>query len=277
MAKRRQAGGSALDSVGAGLSVAGRWLGHAAAEAGRSIATAYRAVDPDVRRHVAQLPFAGLSLLASRELPVAPLPDDGHPPLLFVHGLGGNRGNFIGMQALLKLSGRKRSYSIGFPPGATLEDMALAVRGAIQDIIRVNALSKKDPIEVVAHSMGGLVARLALVDRATRSRVRTLVTLGTPHGGTFAARFGATAHLLELRPGSATLRTLQRQLPWKGKPRLVCFWSGSDVFLLPSSSACVEGAQNIELKGFTHYSYLIHPRASQAVLDALAPGAIGAG
>ena len=40
-------------------------------------------------------------------------------------------------------------------------------------------------IHLVAHSMGGLVARVALRSEAGR-RVRRLVTLGTPHGGSFA-------------------------------------------------------------------------------------------
>jgi pimeloyl-ACP methyl ester carboxylesterase len=40
-------------------------------------------------------------------------------------------------------------------------------------------------IHLVAHSMGGLVARVALRSEAGR-RVRRLVTLGTPHAGSFA-------------------------------------------------------------------------------------------
>src|SRR5690606_7951765 len=40
-------------------------------------------------------------------------------------------------------------------------------------------------ISVVGHSMGGLVAHAALASDAG-DRVRMLVTLGTPHGGSFA-------------------------------------------------------------------------------------------
>ncbi len=272
MAKRRRKTKATVgESVGKGLAVAGRWLGTAAAGAGRSIASAYQTIDPDLRRHVAQMPLAGISMLAARERAVEPLADDGFPPILMVHGLGGHRGNFIGMQAMLRLSGRTRTYALGFPAEMTLEAQAEAVRRTVQEILRVNRLGKKGRVDLVAHSMGGLVARLALVEKSTRARVRVLVTLGTPHAGTFVARFGASAHIRELRPGSETLRTLKRQLPWRHPPRLVCLWSPSDVFLLPPTSACVEGAENVEMPGFTHLSYLVHPRAAKAVLDALGP------
>ena len=260
--------------VGDGFAVAGRWLGRTAAGAGRSIAAAYNAVDPDVRRHVAQLPIAGISYFAARERPIEALPDDGHLSVLFVHGLGGHRGNFLGIQALFGLAGRKRTYALGLDPDASLEEMAAAARAGVERICEVNGLPTGAAIDLVAHSMGGLVARLALADEATRARVATLVTMGTPHAGTHLARFAATPRVLELRPDSETMRTLQRQVPWRGppeQPRLVCLWSASDVFLLPAETACVEGAQNVEMPGFTHYGYLIHPGAGLAALDALRP------
>ncbi len=257
--------------VQAGLAGAARWLGRAGLGAGRSAAAAWNAVDPDVRRHVAHLPLAGLSYLAAADEPLAALPDDGHRPLLFVHGLGGHRGNFGLLRGLLGLSGRSRSWALGLGD-RPLPEMAAAVQGAIAQLVQLCGLPEGGQLDVVAHSMGGLVARLALLDPSTSARVGTLVTLGTPHGGTQAARFGATAHVLQLRPDSETIQRLAAQLPWRGpptQPRLVCLWSESDVLLLPSSTARVEGAESVELHGFTHYSYLIHPRAAAAVLAAL--------
>lgn len=42
------------------------------------------------------------------------------------------------------------------------------------------------PIDLVAHSMGGLVARMALTDADAARKVERLITLGTPHAGSFA-------------------------------------------------------------------------------------------
>ena len=67
-------------------SSAPRWLratGRFAARVGAAIARVYRSVDPDVQRHVAELPLLGLTMLAPRMPPAAALPDDGYRPVIF--------------------------------------------------------------------------------------------------------------------------------------------------------------------------------------------------
>jgi pimeloyl-ACP methyl ester carboxylesterase len=250
-----------------------RWMraaGHLAARAGAGIASAYRAIDPDVQRHLAELPLLGLTMLAARRPAAEPLPDDGHRPIVFVHGLGGHRGNFLPTRLFLRLNGRSRTYSLGFPPGSDLEALAAELRRFIEEVCTVNGLAADAQIDLVAHSMGGLLARLALEDAATRARVATLVTMGTPHGGTHAARYAATPTLRSLRPESALMLRLDQQIPWQGPPRLVAFWSASDLLLLPARAACVEGAENIEIEGLTHYGYLLNPVSFRRLLLVLA-------
>src|SRR5438045_6644149 len=81
-----------------GCQAGGRAAGRAAVRIGRSVSSAYSAVDPDVRRHVAQWPLMGLTLLSSRRRSVEAIEDDGHRPIVFVHGLAGHPGNFLPMQ-----------------------------------------------------------------------------------------------------------------------------------------------------------------------------------
>lgn len=256
----------------AGAVVAGRAIGRAAAWVGRSIANGYRAVDPDVRRHVAEMPLLGLMMLTARERPIERVADDGHRPILLVHGLGGHRGTFLPMRAFLRLSGRRRVFAVGLPSGVPIEELGRALASLIAQIVDVNELAEDATIDVVAHSMGGLVARLALDDPQAARRVATLVTLGTPHAGTYLARYAATDHTLQLRPGSKVIERLAAQVPWRGPPslpRLVAFWSDADMLLLPPSSARVEGAENVEMPGFTHYGYLLNPRGFARVLTAI--------
>lgn len=248
---------------------AGGVVAGAALAMGRGASAAYRAVDPDLRWHLAQLPLLGLTLLGPRRGTVEPRPDDGCRPLVFVHGLGGHRGNFLPMQVWLRAKGRRRLYACGLTPGGTVEELAVELRAYLEEVLQVNGLPEGARVDLVAHSMGGVVARCALEDPATARRVATLVTLGTPHGGSHAARYLATPVLLSLRPGSPLMTRLAERTPWSGPTRLVCFWSRADVLLLPATTASVQGAENHELDGVTHYGYLLRADCWRRVLESL--------
>jgi triacylglycerol esterase/lipase EstA (alpha/beta hydrolase family) len=257
--------------TGRGFAAIGRALGEAGAWVGKTASGAYLSIDPDLRRHVGQLPLVGLTLLSPRTARIEAQPDDGHRPIIFVHGLGGHPGNFFPMRKFLSLHGRKRTYALALDPAADMSANAERFARFVDEVIRANDLPSGAQVDCVAHSMGGLVVRLA-IDGDTSARIATLVTLGSPHQGTYAARYGASRNVVDLRPDSAVMRRLAAQLPWPGPPshpRLVALWSASDVLLLPAEAACTEGAETIEMIGFTHYSYLLHPRGWTQVLSAL--------
>lgn len=257
----------------AGLSVAGRGVARAAARASAAVASAYRAVDPDLRRHVAELPLVALTALAPRRDAIEPLPVDGWPPVVFVHGLGGHPGNFAPLQTYFRLCGRRRTYAFAQNGGELAEEGA-RLAAFLEAIVAANGLSDDAALDVVAHSMGGLVARLALEDARAVRRIGTLVTLGTPHAGTHVARYAATPRTLDLRPSSAVVARLARQLPWRGppkQPRLVAMWSDADMMLLPATAARVEGAENVEMPGISHNGYLLHPTAWRRIYEVLTP------
>jgi hypothetical protein len=113
--------------------------------------------------------------------------------------------------------------------------------------------------------MGGLVSRLALQDLDLARRVGHLVTLGTPHHGTHAARFAGTGHTLDLRPDSDMMAQLRQQEPWALSTQLICLWSESDPMMQPAKTACVEGADNRQLSGMSHINYLLRPVAWREV------------
>jgi pimeloyl-ACP methyl ester carboxylesterase len=266
--------------TGRGFAAVGRALGDAGLWVGRAASSAYLAIDPDVRRHMGQLPLMGLTLLSRRTTRVEAQPNDGHRPIVFVHGLVGHPGNFLPMRKFMAFHGRKRTYALALDAAASIPENAQAFSRFVEEVIRVNDLPADAQIDCVAHSMGGLVVRLA-IETETSARIATLVTLGSPHQGTYAARYGASRNVVELRPDSPVMHQLAAQLPWPGppsRPRLVALWSAADVLLLPAGAACAEGAETIEMRGFTHYSYLLHPRGWSQVLGILSEsGALGRG
>jgi triacylglycerol esterase/lipase EstA (alpha/beta hydrolase family) len=232
---------------------------------GRKVAEGYNAIDPDVRRHIAQTPLLAAATIGSWRERIDPGVPDGHPPLLFVHGLGGNRNNFLPMAAYLRLHGRKRAYRIHFTSGLPIPEMAAELARFIRTVKKATG---EKQVDIVAHSMGGVISRLAIMDHRLRTSVRTLVTLGSPHHGTHPARYANTPKTRDLRPDSELMQRLAKA-PWPKGVRGVTFWSRGDVFILPAESAKVEGTEQVDVSPFTHYSYLIDPRSWIAVADAL--------
>lgn len=256
--------------IARGAAVAGRATAKAAVLAGAAVADGYRAIDPDLRRHVAHAPLVGLTQLVPAREDFERHDDDGQNVVVFVHGLAGHPGNFAPMRAWFKFMGRTRTYAVSNAGYARIPDMAQHLIEAVDRIVEVNGLLPSERIDIVAHSMGGLVTRVALEDPRFAARVANVVTLGTPHSGTYAARLGATQQVLDLRPDSAVLEQLAEQVPWgESRPRLFALWSPADMLLHPPESGKLDGAINIAMPGFTHLSYLLHPRAFGRVWDAL--------
>lgn len=103
--------------------------------------------------------------------------------------------------------------------------LAYPMRGDLKRIASMVAVKVHDrwpgegqetiPIDVVGHSMGGLVARLAaLSDRhGPRLRIKRLFTLATPHqGARLATRIAPDAAARDMKPGSALLKKLDEDL-----------------------------------------------------------------
>lgn len=260
-------------ATGEALARAAKWLGGKAKDG-------FESVDPDVWKHVAELPLMGLTMLAGGATKVEALPDDGFPPVVFVHGLGGNAGQFLPMRLFFRAMKRTRTWAVELPPNCTVEVLSGVLADTLTAVADANGCTELD---VVAHSLGGLVARATLLElerRGSPVRVRSLVTLGTPHTGSHLARYANTTTTNDLRPGSPVLQRLEAQLPWRGppaQPRLVAFWSRADIIILPAEMSLVEGAENVELEGLSHNGLLLSPVAWEAAFSALQRGVVPRG
>ena len=234
-------------------------IGKAAATAGvfvgKKVVEGYNFIDPDLRRHIFQTPLLAHTLLIPRTEKITEREDDGHLPIIFVHGMGGNRGNFYLMSKYLSFHGRKRSYMIHFPGGLSTSEMASRLKAFVNEVKDITGNKK---VDVVAHSLGGLVVRLAIADYALGDSINKFITLGTPHKGTFPARFATAQKIMDLRPGSTFIERLEKA----GIPEDVkcySFWSRCDLLILPPESAMLDNGKVIETDKFTHYSYILSP------------------
>ncbi|MEU6122959.1 alpha/beta fold hydrolase [Streptomyces sp. NPDC047123] len=220
-----------------------------------------------------------------RPTPVQPpadaprLPRDDRPPVLLLHGFIDNRSVFVLLRrALSRHGGHRRVESLNYSP------LTCDIRGAAELLGRhVEELCERTGharVDIVGHSLGGLIARYYTQRLGGDARVRTLVTLGTPHSGTRVAPL-ADAHPIvrQMRPGSDVIDELKQPAPGC-RTQFVSFWSDLDQIMEPLETACVDHpdllAQNIRVTGIGHLALPVHPAVAEGIrqaLDLANPGA----
>ena len=119
----------------------------------------------------------------------------------------------------------------------------------IEDAVRrLTQATGRAPL-LVAHSMGGLAVRAWLRDFDGDARMHGVVTVGSPHRGTWLARFGHAPNAREMRLDGPWLRALAAAEPPERYRRFTCFYSHCDNIVLPCSAATLPGADNRHLRG----------------------------
>lgn len=93
-------------------------------------------------------------------------------------------------------------------------------------------------VDLVGHGLGGLIGRYYVQRLGGDARVRTLITLGTPHSGTRVVRaLPLHSVVRQTRPGSSVLRELAELVPGGCATRFGCFWSAFDALVIPPETA----------------------------------------
>ncbi|MGW4563638.1 esterase/lipase family protein [Streptomyces sp. NPDC004561] len=200
------------------------------------------------------------------QLPVRP-----GPPVVLLHGFIDNRSVFVLLRRNLAQHGRQRVESLNYSPLTC--DIRTAAELLGRHVEEICERTGSTRIDIVGHSLGGLIARYYVQCLGGDLRVRTLVTLGTPHSGTRVAPL-ADAHPIvrQMRPGSEVIEELSRPAPGC-RTRFVSFWSDLDSLMDPLESACLEhadlDAQNVRVTGIGHLALPLHPAVAAGIREAL--------
>lgn len=185
--------------------------------------------------------------------------------VVFVHGFVCNRGFWNPWLA------RLRAADVPFvavnlePVFGRIDDYVPLVAEAVR-LVR-NATGRA-PL-IVAHSMGGLAVRAWLSRSGERDAAEHVVTIGSPHHGTWLARFGVTPNGLQMRRPNAWLDALQAAEAARAGSspyaNFTCFYSHCDNIVFPPSTATLPGADNRHVNGSAH----VHLADQPAVFDAV--------
>ena len=174
--------------------------------------------------------------------------------VVFIHGYICNRGLWNPwMRRLLKLDRAFVAVNLE-PVFASLDEYVPQVERAVR---RMEAATGLAPV-IVAHSMGGLVARAWLRSRATRKRsdgtdeAARLITIGTPHRGTWLAAFARTRNARQMRVGSAWMSALAEKEPATLPGLITSWWSECDQIVYPPPTGVYPGSEAKQLRGVGH-------------------------
>jgi triacylglycerol lipase len=204
-------------------------------------------------------------------------------PVLLLYGLFSTRRSCQLLERRLRRDGYGVfSIDLGGLAGAfntrSIDESAERVREKVE---RLYARHPLGPLSIIGHSKGGLIGRYYVERLGGDARVRTLITLGTPHQGTPTAYLGCatlgwfTPSVWQMTPRSSFIRRLNLG-PWPAGVRLVSLYSRRDA-CTPFPHARLDLGRpgdiaDLELPDLRHRDFLVARSAYQAVRRELALG-----
>jgi triacylglycerol lipase len=187
----------------------------------------------------------------------------GSVPVLLIHGYMCNRGAWWWLHKKLRANGVAVATVNLEPPCGSIEAFADQLHARIETLCSDTGAAH---VALVAHSMGGLVAR-AYLRKHGPARVAKVMTLASPHHGTSIARYGIGRSAREMEPDSAWIQSLQLSKP---QVPMLSIWSLADNFVAPQISSRLAGARDIMLPALGHLTELLSPRVLDILVSELA-------
>ena len=173
----------------------------------------------------------------------------GRRGVVFIHGLVCNRG--VWMPWLKKLTHSRRAFvAVSLMPVFGSIDRYV---DAIDQAVRKVTLATGKPPLVVCHSMGGLAVRAWLRARpGADARVHHIITIGSPHQGTWLSRLPFPRNVQQMAIASDWLKKLESAEPASRYRVFTCYYSNCDNIVFPASTATLPGADNRHIPGIAH-------------------------
>lgn len=190
------------------------------------------------------------------------------PPLLLVHGLACNRGTWFWFRRQLEQRGY-RVYTVDYtPPFAPIATYAPQIARAIDEILLATGAKR---LVLIGHSMGGLVSR-AYLDQFGGDKVVHVITLGTPHLGTWMTNLAVGPNVRDMAedgPWLAGLREREAARSAHLYANFTCAYTYHDNLVASQTNAALPSAKYIALSGIGHLSLVLSSGVVRHVLAVL--------
>lgn len=191
------------------------------------------------------------------------------PPVLLVPGYAEPSWYFMyGLYRHLKKSGWQVEGINLFPNFATAEEQAQKIQARVEDMKARYGVSQ---VELVVHSFGGIISRYYIQQLGGTADVRNLVTIATPHHGTYVAYFGPGKSADQLKYNSPFIQALNARGYAYPPVKYTSIWSNVDEIVIPQRSAVMPDSTVHQVPWTGHLSILFSKRTYAHVLAALSP------
>lgn len=192
----------------------------------------------------------------------------GQRPVLCVHGFHMDGTAMWGHRRTLEAEGRAtRAVSLGLP----YRSAGVYARKLARVLRELYARFPGEDVDVVAHSMGGVILRLVLArEPSLAPRIRRIVTLGSPHHGTAVLRwirFGPVYRLMSR--GSSFLDALPAFATVAPEAEVTTIASAHDLIVYPVETGHLPGARQVTLERVGHLDLLTKASIRRFVAELL--------
>ncbi|MFC7277219.1 esterase/lipase family protein [Paractinoplanes rhizophilus] len=206
-----------------------------------------------MRRLVVLLTAVLAALALSPAPPAAAAPGT---PVIFVHGYTGSASNWTTAMSVFRAGGYSSSQLFAYEYNSYGNNITNA-QGLASYVSQVRARTGAAQVDIVNHSMGGLVSLWYLKQLGGAQYVRHLASIaGANHGTTYAAACLAFVTCQQMYPGSSFIRTLSAGDETPGSTRYATWYSPCDGIIIPFTSTVLSGATNNYVVCQTHIGYL---------------------
>jgi triacylglycerol lipase len=147
---------------------------------------------------------------------------------------------------------------------APLEELAAQLKSAVETTV-----SPDQPVNLFGFSMGGLICRFYLQRLGGLARTRRLVTLATPHRGTWMAYLFNRPGCFQMRPASEFLADLNSDLSALKRINFTTIWTPTDLTIVPAASSVLPVGKVIQILSPFHATLPMDPRIVRTVADEL--------
>lgn len=198
----------------------------------------------------------------------------GRTGVVLIHGFVCNRGFWAPWMRQLR-ERRHAHVAVNLEPVfSSIDAYGPIIAAAVQ---RVTELTRRPPV-LICHSMGGLAARAWLRGSGATASVARVITIGSPHHGTWLGQFSSMPNGRQMRRHSDWITGLERSESARPLPPFTCWYSNCDNIVFPPSTATLAHADNRFLPGVAHVAMAFHPRLVADCLALLdAPASRGEG